>query len=77
MGTIWGREPALILAAVQAVVALAVGFGLDWTTQQVSLVLAATAAILGVVARQAVTSPATLAADYTPRHAADTWDEDG
>ena len=71
MGTIWGREPALILAAVQAAIALAVGFGLSWTAEQVSLVLAFTAAVLGVIARRAVTSPATLAAQYEPRHATD------
>lgn len=49
------REPALILAAVQAVIALAVGFGLNWTPEQVSLVLAATAAVLGLITRQKVT----------------------
>ena len=28
-GTIWGREPAMLLALVQAVIALVVAFGLD------------------------------------------------
>lgn len=48
-------EPVLILALVQASIALAVGFGLDWTTEQVALVVAFSAAVLGVIARQRVT----------------------
>ena len=28
-GTIWGREPAMVLALVQAVIALVVAFGLS------------------------------------------------
>ena len=28
-GTIWGREPAMVLALVQAVIALVVAFGLN------------------------------------------------
>jgi 4-hydroxybenzoate polyprenyltransferase len=52
--TLWGREPALILAAVQAVVALAVAFGLDLTAEQTGALLAVTAAVLGVVTRSQV-----------------------
>lgn len=52
---IWNREPALILGAVQALIAVAVGFGLDLTPEQVSLVLAATAAVLALVTRSQVT----------------------
>jgi hypothetical protein len=52
---IFGREPVLVLAAVQAIVALAVGFGLPLSAEQVSLVVAASAAVLGFVARQQVT----------------------
>ena len=52
---IFNREPALILAAVQAVLAVAIGFGLDVTPEQLALILAATAAILGVVTRSKVT----------------------
>jgi hypothetical protein len=48
------REPALILGAVQAVLALVVSFGLDLTTEQVGAILAVTAAILAVVTRQRV-----------------------
>lgn len=55
MGTIWGREPALILGLVQAALALAVGFGLNLDGQQVALVMAFSAALLSVVVRQRVT----------------------
>jgi len=52
---IFNREPALILAAVAALISLAVGFGLDWTGEQVSLVMVAVQAIVGVIVRQKVT----------------------
>ena len=52
---IFNREPALILAAVQAVLAVAIGFGVDITTEQLALILAATAAVLGVITRSKVT----------------------
>ena len=55
MSTLWGREPALILAAVQAIVALVVAFGLDLTPEQVGGILAASAALLGVLTRSQVT----------------------
>jgi uncharacterized membrane protein len=49
------REPALILGAVNALVALAVGFGLPVTPGQVGLINAAVAAILALVVRSRVT----------------------
>lgn len=49
------REPALILAAVQSVLALVVAFGLDLTVEQTGALLAVTAAVLGVVTRSKVT----------------------
>lgn len=48
------REPALILAAVQAALALVVAFGLNLTAEQVGAILAASAAVLGVITRQHV-----------------------
>ena len=71
MGTLWGREPALILGLVQAAIALAVGLGLDLSAEQTALILAFTAALLAVVTRSQVTSPATLTRDYEPRHDAE------
>jgi hypothetical protein len=51
----FGREPALILGFIQAALALAVGFGLDWTAEQVSLVVAAAAAVVALITRSRVT----------------------
>lgn len=48
-------EPVLVLALVQATLGMAVGFGLGWTGEQVALVTAFAAAVLGVIARQRVT----------------------
>lgn len=48
------REPALILGAVNAVIALAVGFGLPVTIEQASLINAAVAAVLSVIVRSRV-----------------------
>lgn len=50
----FSREPAVWLGLVQALIAVAVGFGLDLTPEQVSLVVAASAAVLAVVTRQNV-----------------------
>lgn len=61
-GRLWGREPALIIGAVQAVLALAVGFGLPVTTEQTALILAASAAVLAAITRQQVTPNASVAA---------------
>lgn len=52
---ILNREPALVLAFVAAVVNLAIGFGLDWTAEQVTLVNVAVAALVGLLVRQQVT----------------------
>lgn len=48
-------EPVLTLALIQAGIAMAVGFGLNWTGDQVALVVAFTAAVLGWIARSKVT----------------------
>ncbi len=52
---IFGREPVLVLAAINAVVALGVSFGLGLSADQTGAISAATAAILGFVARRKVT----------------------
>ena len=48
-------EPALIAGLVQAILALAIAFGLDLTPVQVGAILAVTAAVLAVVVRSQVT----------------------
>ena len=53
--SLWNREPALILGAVGAVIALAVSFGLPVTTEQVGFILAAVSAILALITRSRVT----------------------
>ncbi len=50
-----GREPAVISGAVNALIALAVGFGLELSTEQVGLIMAAVAALLSLVVRSKVT----------------------
>lgn len=52
------REPALILAAVQSIIALIVAFGLDLSAEQVGAIVAVTAAVLGVITRSKVTPTA-------------------
>lgn len=51
---IFKREPAVILAAIEAIIALAIGFGLDLTGEQVALILGAVAAVFGVITRSQV-----------------------
>lgn len=57
MSTLWGREPALIIGAIQALLALVVAFGLDLSVEQTGAILAASAAVLAVITRRSV-SPA-------------------
>lgn len=55
MSNLWGREPAAVVAFVQAVIAVAVAFGLDLSPEQVGAVVAVTALGLGLVTRSQVT----------------------
>lgn len=55
MGTIWGREPAMVLALVQAVIVLGVSFGLQLSSDQTAAILAVTAVVLGLITRSRVT----------------------
>lgn len=54
MNTLWGREPVLFLAVVQASLALAIGFGWHLTGDQVAEILAFSAAVLGLITRSQV-----------------------
>lgn len=58
----FSREPAVIIGLVNALIALAVGFGLSVTPAQVGLINAAVTAILSLVTRSQVSSPATMKA---------------
>lgn len=52
---IFGREPALILGAIQAALALSLAFGAKLSTEQVGAIMAASAAVMAVITRQLVT----------------------
>lgn len=49
-----GREPALWMGFVNAALAVAVGFGLNVTPEQVGLINAAVAALLSLITRSQV-----------------------
>lgn len=50
----FGREPALILGMIQALIALGVGFGLELSSEQMGLLMAASAAVIGFWTRTKV-----------------------
>ena len=50
----FGREPAVILGAVQAILALSLSFGLSLSSGQVGAIMATAAAVLAVIVRQQV-----------------------
>jgi hypothetical protein len=53
----WGRikkEPAMVIAALQACIALGAAFGLKLSADQLGAVTAACAAVLGLVTRSMV-----------------------
>ena len=51
----FGKEPAVVLGALQATLALGLSFGLTLTPAQIGAIMAAAAAILSLVVRQQVT----------------------
>lgn len=53
--TLLGREPVMYLGLIQSALAMGIGFGLDLSTEQTGLIMAFSAAVLGFIARQAVT----------------------
>lgn len=63
--TLLTREPVLTVAAIQAALTAAVALGLDLSTDQIAAVVGASGALLALVVRQAVISPATVAASAT------------
>lgn len=58
---LFSKEPAVIVGLVQAALVLAVSFGFDLTGEQVGAITAFAAAILALVVRSSVVSPATVA----------------
>lgn len=49
------REPVAVQAVIQAALAMALGFGIPVTTEQMGLILGFTAALLALITRQSVT----------------------
>ena len=54
MGTIWNREPVMIMALVQSAVALSISFGVGLSAEQVGAIMAFSAAIVGFITRTQV-----------------------
>ncbi len=52
--TLWGREPALIIGAIQAIVGLVVALGIDIDDTLRGAILVAAAAVLSLVVRSRV-----------------------
>lgn len=47
-------EPVAVAAAVRAVIACAIAFGLDWTEEQLALVIVAVETVLALLVRSQV-----------------------
>jgi hypothetical protein len=58
MKTLWNREPILILAAIEAGIALLSSFGFELTGKQVGAIMTFSAAVLALIARGQVTPAA-------------------
>lgn len=54
MNTLWGREPVMIMALIQAGLALAVSFGFNLSGEQTGAVMAFSAAFVGMITRSQV-----------------------
>jgi uncharacterized membrane protein YccC len=52
---IFNREPALILTLASSLIALVIGFGVNVSSQQFALIMAAVTAVAGVWIRTKVT----------------------
>jgi hypothetical protein len=59
-GVLWGREPAMVVAFIQATLVLGLAFGLSLTVDQMGAILAVVAIALGLLTRSQVTAPANL-----------------
>ena len=57
---IFKKEPVVIIAFVQAVIALVIGFGVDLTATQGILIVAVVTTLLAFIGRAAVTPNANL-----------------
>jgi len=65
-GNLWNREPALVVGFVQAVLGLAIVFGLDLSAEQVGGILVATASGLALIVRRKVSPVVTVPTEPDP-----------
>ena len=54
MGTLWNREPVMVMALIQSGVALGISFGVGLTAEQVGAIMAFSAAVVGFITRTQV-----------------------
>lgn len=59
-GTLFQREPALVIGAIGALISLGIGFGLKVSPEQYALIMAAVEAVLFLIVRQSVFAPASV-----------------
>jgi hypothetical protein len=59
-------EPALVAGVIQAVLGLALAFGLDLSNEQVGAIMAVVAAILALAVRSQVTPTPSTTGDLPP-----------
>jgi hypothetical protein len=60
-------EPVAVMAALRMIILAAMAFGLNWTVEQVTSIMLAVEAVLGLVTRRQVTSNNTLEAEAAGR----------
>jgi uncharacterized membrane protein len=60
-------EPVAVIAVLRMIILAAMAFGLNWTTEQVTAVMLAVEAVLGLLTRSKVTSNNTLEAEAAGR----------
>ena len=55
LSNLWGRNPAMVLALVGALISLGVSFGLQLSAEQTGAIMAVTQIVLGLITRSQVT----------------------
>jgi uncharacterized protein (DUF697 family) len=60
-------EPVAVMAALRMIILAAMAFGLNWTVEQVTSIMLAVEAVLGLVTRRQVTSNNTLEVEAAGR----------
>jgi len=61
VANLWNREPAAVMFLIQASIAAAITFGAKLTGEQTAAIMTLSAALITVITRQSMGSPATVA----------------